>query len=100
MLFRSLPGRVPYSTHSFHQYTLRTEKRDQLQQYLKDRGIPSMIYYPEAIHLQEAYQYLGYKAGDFPVAEALSRQVLSLPIHTEMDEGQLEYITGMVKEFF
>jgi UDP-2-acetamido-2-deoxy-ribo-hexuluronate aminotransferase len=96
----SLPGRVPYSTHSFHQYTLRTEKRDLLQQYLKDHGVPSMIYYPQAIHLQEAYHYLGYRAGDFPVAETLSRQVLSLPIHTEMDEGQLDYITSVVKDFF
>jgi len=95
-----LPGRVSYSTHSFHQYTIRTGTRDQLQQYLKDHGVPSMIYYPEAIHLQEAYHYLGYKAGDFPFAEALSRQVLSLPIHTEMDEPQLEYITGVIKEFF
>jgi UDP-2-acetamido-2-deoxy-ribo-hexuluronate aminotransferase len=96
----SLPGRVPYSTHSFHQYTLRTEKRDLLQQYLKDHGVPSMIYYPQAIHLQEAYHYLGYRACDFPVAETLSRQVLSLPIHTEMDEGQLDYITSVVKDFF
>ncbi len=96
----TLPGRVPYSSHSFHQYTIRTEKRDQLQQFLKDQGVPSMIYYPQAIHLQEAYHYLGYKAGDFPVAEALTQQVLSLPIHTEMDEGQLDYITGVVKKFF
>lgn len=95
-----LPGRVSHSTHSFHQYTIRTEKRDQLQQYLKEHGVPSMIYYPQAIHLQEAYHYLGYRAGDFPVAEALTQQVLSLPIHTEMDEGQLDYITGVVKEFF
>ena len=96
----TLPGRVPYSTHSFHQYTIRTDKRDQLQEFLKSKGIPSMVYYPKAIHLQDAYRYLGYREGDFPVAEALTKEVLSLPIHTEMDEGQLGYITDNVRIFF
>ena len=95
-----LPERVTCSTHSFHQYTLVTAKRDQLQEYLKKQGIPSMIYYPKAIHLQEAYQYLGYKEGDFPVAELLTRQVLSLPMHTELDEEQLSYITDAIRRFF
>jgi UDP-2-acetamido-2-deoxy-ribo-hexuluronate aminotransferase len=89
----SLPERVSFSTHTFHQYTISTEKRDQLQQYLKENGIPSMIYYPEAIHLQEAYRYLGYDHGSFPVAEQLAQQVLSLPMHTELDDEQLQYIT-------
>ena len=59
-----------------------------------------MIYYPEVIHLQEAYRYLGYKQGSFPVAEQLARQVLSLPMHTEMDEEQLLYITDRINNFF
>ncbi|MFZ5428746.1 MAG: DegT/DnrJ/EryC1/StrS family aminotransferase [Bacteroidota bacterium] len=95
-----LPVRVSYSTHSFHQYTIRTDKRDQLQEFLKSKGIPSMVYYPKAIHLQEAYRYLGYREGDFPVAEALTREVLSLPMHTEMDEGQLGYISDAVRDFY
>jgi UDP-2-acetamido-2-deoxy-ribo-hexuluronate aminotransferase len=95
-----LPVRVPYSTHSFHQYTLRTGNRDQLQAFLKSRGIPSMVYYPKAIHLQEAYRNLGYREGDFPVAETLTREVLSLPMHTEMDEGQLRYITDTIRNYF
>jgi dTDP-4-amino-4,6-dideoxygalactose transaminase len=95
-----LPVRVPCSTHSFHQYTIRTEKRDQLQEFLKSKGIPSMVYYPKAIHLQEAYRYLGYREGDFPVTEALTREVLSLPMHTEMDTGQLGYITDNVRFFY
>lgn len=95
-----LPERVSYSTHSFHQYTIRTDKRDQLQEFLKSKGIPSMVYYPKAIHLQEAYRYLGYREGDFPVAEALTREVLSLPMHTEMDEGQLGYISDAVRDFY
>ena len=95
-----LPERVLSSTHTFHQYTIRTEKRDQLQQYLKENGIPSMVYYPEAIHLQEAYRYLGYVQGSFPVAEQLAKQVLSLPMHTELDEEQLSYITNKINNFF
>lgn len=97
----SIPGRVSYSTHSFHQYTIKmTEKREELQKHLHSKGIPTMIYYPLPLHLQEAYHYLGYKKGDFPVAEELSEQVLSLPMHTELTEEQLSYITSAIREFF
>jgi len=97
----SIPVRVLYSTHSFHQYTIKVPgKRDELQKYLYSRGIPSMIYYPMPLHLQEAYQYLGYKKGDFPIAEELSEQVLSLPMHTELTGRQLIYITSAIREFF
>lgn len=95
-----LPERAGYSTHSFHQYTVRTGKRDELQQFLKENGIPSMVYYPGTIHLQEAYSYLGYRQGDFPVSEELARTVLSLPMHTELNEGQLAFITSVVGKFF
>ncbi len=95
-----LPERVPYSTHSFHQYTIRTSRRQELQKFLNGKGIPSMVYYPGVIHLQEAYRYLGYKKGDFPVSEELAQTVLSLPMHTELREEHLEYITDSVKEFF
>ena len=96
-----IPTRVPYSSHTFHQYTIQVpEKRDELQKFLGDKGIPSMIYYPKPLHLQEAYQYLGYKKGDFPVSEKLSEQVLSLPMHTELTDEQLDYITSAIREFF
>ena len=95
-----LPARVDYSTHTFHQYTIQTERRDELKEFLKSKGIPSMVYYPRALHLQKAYEYLGYREGDFPVSEKLSRTVLSLPMHTELDEEQLEYIVNSLKEFF
>lgn len=95
-----LPERVDYSTHTFHQYTIQTNRRNELQQFLKEKGIPSMVYYPGVIHLQKAYQFLGYKKGDFPVSENLAGNVLSLPMHTELTEEQLEYITKAVKEFF
>ena len=75
-------------------------KRDQLKQYLLSRKIPTMIYYPLPIHLQNAYRYLGYSEGDFPVSEMLCREVLSLPVCSETDKEQLQYITGTIHDFF
>lgn len=95
-----LPKQVKYSTHGYHQYTIKTTKRDSLQKFLKKNGIPSMIYYPSVLHLQEAYHDLDYKKGDFPVSEMLAEQVLSLPMHTELKELQLQYIVEKIKEFF
>lgn len=96
------PARSRYSTHVFHQYTLKTMGIDRfaLQEYLKERGIPAMVYYPVPMHMQKAYDDPGYKEGDFPVTEELSRQVISLPMHTELDEEQLAYITDNVLSFF
>jgi len=95
-----IPERVKYSTHTFHQYTIQTEKRDDLKKFLETKGIPSMVYYPRVLHLQEAYKSLGYREGDFPVAERLTKTVLSLPMHTELEKDQLEYIVKNIKEFF
>jgi len=96
-----IPGRSTNSTHVFHQYTLKLNgvNRAELQKYLADKGIPAMIYYPVPLHLQKAYQNSRYKAGDFPAAEKLCECVLSLPMHTELSEEQLEYITKSVLEF-
>ena len=93
-----IPGREPNSTHVFHQYTLRVTgaDRDALREGLAERGIPAMIYYPVPLHQQKAYLDPRYKDGDFPVAERLASCVLSLPMHTELDEEQLEYITSSV----
>ena len=89
-----LPVIKENTTHTFHQFTLKVKegRRDALKQYLAEKGIPSMIYYPVPAHLQPAYQYLDYKEGDFPIAEQLCREVLSLPMHTELSENQLQYI--------
>ncbi len=102
-----IPGHDTRSTHVYHQYTLRIVKedktpdkelRDALKAYLTDKQIPAMIYYPIPLHLQKAYQDSRYKKGDFPVAERLADCVLSLPMHTCLDEEQLEYITRSIKE--
>jgi len=97
----TIPARSTYSTHVFHQYTLKLNdvNRSELQKYLSDKGIPSMIYYPVPLHLQKAYQNIRYQAGDFPNAEKLSECVLSLPMHTELKLDQLKYITDSVLEF-
>ncbi len=95
-----IPGRQTHSTHVFHQYTLRVvgADRDKLREGLAERGIPAMIYYPVPLHQQKAYLDPRYKDGDFPVAEKLAACVLSLPMHTELDQEQLEYITSNVLE--
>ena len=95
-----IPGHEPHSTHVFHQYTLRVigADRDKLRERLAERGIPAMVYYPVPLHQQKAYRDPRYKDGDFPVAERLASCVLSLPMHTELDEEQLSYITSNVLE--
>ena len=98
----TIPSRVSWSDHTFHQYTVKTTpgNRDALKNHLQKYGIPSMVYYPLPLHLQKAYLDLGYMKGDFPVAEDLCQQVLSLPMHTELEEEQLEFITGHIVNFF
>ena len=95
------PVRFNKSTHVFHQYTLVTNgfDRNKLPEFLQEKGIPSMIYYPVPMHLQKAYLDPRYKDGDFPVTEKLSKSVVSLPMHTELDEEQLKHITTSVLEF-
>ena len=93
-----IPARDERSTHVFHQYTLRLVDidRDTLRDTLAQAGIPAMVYYPIPLHMQKAYQDPRYQTGDFPVAEKLAACVLSLPMHTELDDEQLKYITTHV----
>ncbi|MGM0530222.1 MAG: DegT/DnrJ/EryC1/StrS family aminotransferase [Bacteroidota bacterium] len=99
----TLPFVTGKSTHIYHQYTLILEgesNRDDFKEFLKSEGIPSMVYYPVPMHLQEAFNEGKYSEGDFPVSEELCRSVLSIPMHTEMDEEQLNYITETIKQYF
>ena len=96
----SIPSRFEKSTHVFHQYTIKiAQNREGLKEHLQEKGIPSMIYYPVPLHLSEAYRVYGYKQGDFPVSEKIAKEVLSLPMHTELDVEQIEYICETIKEF-
>jgi len=90
------PGR----THIFHQYTIRTNSRDELRSYLSERGIPAMIYYPLSLHLQPAFEYLGYKKGDFPQSERAVQEVLSLPLYPEIPLSDQKKIIKAILEFF
>lgn len=95
-----IPARSKSSTHVFHQYTLQLSGVDRtaLREQLASRGISSMIYYPIPLHMQKAFASDRYKEGDFPVTEQLCATVFSLPMHTEMDEETLDYITKTVLE--
>jgi dTDP-4-amino-4,6-dideoxygalactose transaminase len=95
------PVTAAFTDHVFHQYTLITTgvDRNALQEYLQSKDIPAMIYYPVALHEQKAYQNPRYQKGDSPVSEALCQSVISLPMHTELDEEQQNYIIQSVLEF-
>ena len=88
------PAISSFGTHTFHQYTLKTDpqKRDEIVSFLRSQGVPCMIYYPVPLHLQVAFKDWGYMIGDFPISEKIANSVFSLPIHTEMTEEQLQYI--------
>ena len=96
------PVRQPNSTHVFHQYTVKLGAnidRDAFKAHLSAKGVPSMIYYPLPLHLQIAFKTDAHPAGSFPVSEELCKRVISFPIHTEMSEGELVYITETIKSF-
>ncbi|MGO9378626.1 MAG: DegT/DnrJ/EryC1/StrS family aminotransferase [Dissulfurispiraceae bacterium] len=84
--------------HVYHQYTIRSRRRDYIQKYLKEREMPSVIYYPFPLHLQEAMQFLGHKEGDFPVTEQVSREVLSLPMYPELDDKDIHLISDTIRQ--
>jgi UDP-2-acetamido-2-deoxy-ribo-hexuluronate aminotransferase len=96
-----IPKRDVHSTHVFHQYTLQLQgvDRTKLREYLASKDIPAMVYYPIPLHMQKAYLDPRYKTGDFPITEKLCSTVISLPIHTEMDEEMLTIISNAVLEF-
>jgi len=95
------PSRTDHSNHIYHQYSilLYSCSRDGLKKYLQEHDIPSAIYYPVPLHLQQAYKDLKHKPGDFPVAEQISESILSLPMHTELTADQLEYICKHIQTF-
>lgn len=96
-----IPCQAPYSTHVYHQYTLQVAdgKRDDLQQYLKEKGIPSMIYYPLPLHKQTAFYGFSRIGSLLGVSEKLVQSVLSLPIHTEMTDEEVDYIIETVRNY-
>jgi dTDP-4-amino-4,6-dideoxygalactose transaminase len=90
----------PDNESIFNQYTIRVQRRDELQAYLKERGIGSSIYYPLPLHLQPCFAYLGYKEGSCPESERAAKEVLSLPIFPELTRAQLDEVAGAVRAFY
>jgi UDP-2-acetamido-2-deoxy-ribo-hexuluronate aminotransferase len=95
-----VPKRASWSTHVFHQYTLQLVgvDRNKLRERLAEKGIASMVYYPIPLHMQKAFASDRHREGQFPVTEQLCETVLSLPMHTEMDEESLQFVTSSVLE--
>jgi dTDP-4-amino-4,6-dideoxygalactose transaminase len=94
-----LPHEVAGSRHAWHQYVIRTPRRDQLREFLASRKIGSEIYYPVPLHLQEALKVLGYGEGSFPEAERAAREVLALPIFPELREDEQRTVVAAIAEF-
>ncbi len=86
--------------HIYHQYSIYTDKRDELADYLKENGIACGVYYPLSLHLQDCFKDLGYKEGDFPVAENTSKNILSLPIFPEITEEEVDFMLTKIENFF
>ncbi|TAK63261.1 MAG: DegT/DnrJ/EryC1/StrS family aminotransferase [Bacteroidetes bacterium] len=95
-----LPFESPKSYHVYHLYVIRTKRRDELQNFLKEQGISTALHYSRGLHEQKAYFHLGYKRGNFPQTEAAADECISLPLYAEMTDEQVEYVAEKVKEFF
>jgi dTDP-4-amino-4,6-dideoxygalactose transaminase len=94
------PAVLPGRSHVFHQYVVRAQRRDELREFLRVRGIGTEVYYPLALHEQECFRYLGYHASDLPRSSAASRQVLALPVFPELTEAQRRYVVSAIAEFY
>lgn len=104
-----LPKEMEYSRHVYHLFVIqvkgvpgqeRSARRDELQKYLGENDVAAGLHYPVPLHVQPCFQHLGYKAGDFPVSEALAEQGLSLPMYAELTDEQIKHVTDTIKKFF
>jgi dTDP-4-amino-4,6-dideoxygalactose transaminase len=96
----AIPATAAGATHVYHLYVIRTAHRDALQQHLQQNGIDTLIHYPIPPHLQQAYQHLGYKKGDFPIAEQMAATCISLPLYPGLQQQQVTYIATVINSFF
>jgi len=95
-----LPSEASYATSVYHLYVVRHPRRDELKEHLERHQIGCALHYPLPLHLQKCYASLGYRAGDFPVAEQAARECLSLPIYPELTETQIQRVVAVIREFF
>jgi len=85
------------ATSAFAQYSIRVKNRDEVQANLKEQGIPTAVHYPMPLHMQECFAYLGYEKGDFPIAEMISDEIMSLPMNPYLSDDEIEYISKVLK---
>jgi dTDP-4-amino-4,6-dideoxygalactose transaminase len=95
----AVPVEYSHEESVYHRYVIRTERRDELQKHLAERGVETKVNYPIPIHLQEVCSNLGYREGDFPITEQFAKQILSLPIYAELEDSQVEAVVDAVKSF-
>ncbi len=95
-----LPHEAPWAYHVYHLFVVRTEKRDELMNFLREKYIATLIHYPTPIHLQHAYSHLGYTKGTFPVAEKMAEEILSLPMYPSLREEEVLYICEQIRTFY
>jgi dTDP-4-amino-4,6-dideoxygalactose transaminase len=95
-----LPLEAPYAQSAYHLYVVRHPRREELKSHLEANQVGCALHYPLPLHLQKCYAALGYRAGDFPVAEKAARECLSLPIYPEMTDAQIQRVAAVIKEFF
>jgi dTDP-4-amino-4,6-dideoxygalactose transaminase len=95
-----IPVECPENEHVYHMYVIKTSRRDDLQAYLKEKGVGTGIHYPVPIHLQNATAYLGYKTGDLPVTERVVEGILSLPMYAELEDKKIEHVADIIHNFF
>jgi len=95
----TLPVEADFARSVYHLYVILVHNRDDLQQFLNDKGIASGLHYPLPLHMQKAYEHLGYKKGSFPVTESVADRLLSLPMFPELTREQIEYVAESIKEF-
>jgi dTDP-4-amino-4,6-dideoxygalactose transaminase len=95
----TVPVECDWARHVYHLYVIRSERRAELQAFLKQEGIASEVYYPLPPHLSTPCRALGYREGDYPHAERASRETLALPLYPELKIEQQDQVTGAVREF-
>jgi dTDP-4-amino-4,6-dideoxygalactose transaminase len=95
----AIPVEARWTKGVYHLYVVRVQDREALQTHLAEAGIGSGIHYPIPLHLQKAYQHLGYKKGDYPVTERIAEEIVSLPMFPQLTRGQLDQVANRVKEF-
>src|SRR5690606_12502420 len=96
----TIPHGRPGTTHTFHIYAIRARQRNELKDFLANRGIQTMIHYPKALPNLPAYNHLHHRPGDFPVASQLESDILSLPIYPELSTTEIAYVCDQIKDFY